>query len=93
MTPDHAHAAMSHRRYRERHERDAVHKPLANRCWRPGRSSRRPAAKKIATHFMPASDGGDARIRPFDMIEHGAIGNAAGDPQLVYAAHVAAVRH
>lgn len=72
MTPDHLHAtiavaAMKHGKH------VLVHKPLANRL-HEGRIVIETARKtKVATHFLPSSDGANIRIIK-DLVDHGAIG-------------------
>ncbi len=72
MTPDHLHATVAIAAM-NRGKNVLLHKPLANRL-REARLVVETARKtKVATHFLPASDG--ARIRPIKAwIEGGAIG-------------------
>jgi hypothetical protein len=72
MTPDHTHAAISIAALRKGMN-VIVHKPLANRLLEARAVIETARAKKIATHFLPASEGANQR-QALDMIRSGAIG-------------------
>ncbi len=72
MTPDHTHAAIAVAAL-NKGMNVAMHKPLANRLLEARKVIETASAKRIATHFMAASDG--SRVNPaLDMIANGAIG-------------------
>ena len=72
MTPDHTHAAISLAALKKGMN-VIVHKPLANRLLEARAVIEAARAKKIATHFMPASEGAGQK-QAVDMIKNGAIG-------------------
>jgi predicted dehydrogenase len=72
MTPDHTHAAISLAALK-RGLNVIVHKPLANRVLEARAVIEAARAKKIATHFLPASEG-TAQKQAIDMVKNGAIG-------------------
>jgi predicted dehydrogenase len=72
MTPDHTHAAIATAALR-RGLNVIVHKPLANRLLEARAVIDTARAKKLATHFMPASTGANQK-QAVDMIRNGAIG-------------------
>ena len=72
MTPDHTHAAISLVALKKGMN-VIVHKPLANRLLEARAVIETARSKKIATHFMPASEGA-AQKQAVDMIKNGAIG-------------------
>ncbi|MGA2865379.1 MAG: Gfo/Idh/MocA family oxidoreductase [Verrucomicrobiota bacterium] len=72
MTPDHLHATIAIAAM-NRGKHVLVHKPLANRLQEARLVIQTARKTKVATHFLPASDG--ARIRPLKAwIDDGAIG-------------------
>jgi len=72
MTPDHLHATIAIAAM-NRGKHVLVHKPLANRLQEARLVIETARKTKVATHFLPASDG--ARIRPLKAwIDDGAIG-------------------
>src|SRR5262245_65228102 len=72
MTPDHTHATISIAALKKG-KNVIVHKPLANRLLEARAVIETARAGKIATHFMPASEGA-AQKQAVDMIKNGAIG-------------------
>src|SRR3954453_21440612 len=72
MTPDHTHAAISIAALKKAMN-VIVHKPLANRLLEARAVIEAARSRKIATHFMPASEGGGQK-QAVDMIRGGAIG-------------------
>lgn len=72
MTPDHTHATISIAALK-RGKNVILHKPLANRLLEGRAVIETARANKIATHFLPASEGA-AQKQALSMIEHGAIG-------------------
>ena len=72
MTPDHTHATISLAALK-RGMNVIVHKPLANRVLEARAVIDYARSKQIATHFMPASEGGGQK-QAVDMIKNGAIG-------------------
>jgi predicted dehydrogenase len=72
MTPDHTHASISIAALRKGMN-VIVHKPLANRLLEARSVIEAARAKKIATHFLPASEGAGQR-QAVAMIRNGAIG-------------------
>jgi hypothetical protein len=72
MTPDHTHATISLAALKKGMN-VIVHKPLANRLLEARAVIETARSKKIATHFMPASEGAGQR-QAVDMIKNGAIG-------------------
>ena len=72
MTPDHTHAAISIAALKKGMN-VIVHKPLANRLLESRAVIEIARAKKIATHFLPASEGVSQKLA-VDMIKNGAIG-------------------
>jgi predicted dehydrogenase len=72
MTPDHTHAAIAIAALKKGMN-VIVHKPLANRVLEARAVIEAARAKKIATHFLPASEGA-AQKQAVDMIRNGAIG-------------------
>ncbi|QEH37659.1 Inositol 2-dehydrogenase/D-chiro-inositol 3-dehydrogenase [Aquisphaera giovannonii] len=72
MTPDHTHAAISLAALK-RGLNVIVHKPLANRVLEARAVIEAARQNRIATHFMPASEGAYQR-RALEMIRDGAIG-------------------
>ncbi len=72
MTPDHTHAAISIAALKKGMN-VIVHKPLGNRVLEARAVIETARARKIATHFEPASDGANQRPA-VDMIGSGAIG-------------------
>ena len=72
MTPDHLHATIAIAAMRKG-KHVLLHKPLANRLHEAQLVIETARATKVATHFLPASDG--ARIRPIKAwIDDGLIG-------------------
>ena len=72
MTPDHSHAAIAIAAMRKG-KHVLLHKPLANRLHEARLVVETARETKVATHFLPASDG--ARVRAIkEWIEGGAIG-------------------
>ena len=72
MTPDHTHAAISIAALKKGLN-VIVHKPLANRLLEARAVIETARAKKVATHFLPASEGAGQK-QALDMIRNGAIG-------------------
>ena len=72
MTPDHTHAAISIAALKKGMN-VIVHKPLANRLLEARAVIEAARSRKIATHFMPASEGAGQK-QAVDMIKNGAIG-------------------
>lgn len=72
MTPDHTHACISIAALNKR-KNVIVHKPLANRVLEARAVIETARARKIATHFLPASEGA-AQKQALDMVKNGAIG-------------------
>src|SRR5436190_21656417 len=70
MTPDHTHATISLAALK-RGMNVVVHKPLANRILEARAGIETARAKKIATHFMPASEGA-AQKQAIEMVKNGA---------------------
>jgi len=72
MTPDHTHATISIAALKKG-KNVIVHKPLANRLLEGRAVIETARAKKIATHFLPASEG-TSQKEALDMVKNGAIG-------------------
>src|SRR5262245_34768657 len=72
MTPDHTHAVISLAALK-RGMNVIVHKPLANRLLEARTVIDTARAQKLATHFLPASEGSGQR-QAVEMIKNGAIG-------------------
>ena len=72
MTPDHTHATIAIAALKKGMN-VIVHKPLANRLLEAQAVIEAARAKKIATHFLPASEGAGQK-QALDMIKNGAIG-------------------
>jgi hypothetical protein len=72
MTPDHTHAPISIAALRKGMN-VIVHKPLANRVLEARAVIEAARAAKLATHFLPASEG-TAQKQALDMVANGAIG-------------------
>lgn len=72
MTPDHTHAPISLAALK-RGMNVIVHKPLANRVLEARAVIEAARAKKLATHFMPASEGASQK-QALEMVRNGAIG-------------------
>jgi hypothetical protein len=72
MTPDHTHAAIAIAALKKGMN-VIVHKPLANRVLEARAVIEAARVKKIATHFLPASEGAGQK-QAVDMIRNGAIG-------------------
>ncbi len=72
MTPDHTHAAISIAALKKGMN-VIVHKPLANRLLEARAVIETARAKKVATHFMPASEGAGQK-QALEMVKNGAIG-------------------
>jgi len=72
MTPDHTHATISIAALKKG-KNVIVHKPLANRVLEGRAVIETAREKKIATHFLPASEGAGQK-EALDMIKNGAIG-------------------
>ncbi|MDB6039602.1 MAG: oxidoreductase domain protein, partial [Verrucomicrobiales bacterium] len=72
MTPDHTHAAISIAAL-NKGKNVIVHKPLANRLFEGRAVIETARTRKIATHFMPASEGVGQK-QAVEMIRNGAIG-------------------
>jgi hypothetical protein len=72
MTPDHTHATISLAALKKGMN-VIVHKPLANRLLEARAVVETARAKKIATHFMPASEG-ISQKQALEMVKNGAIG-------------------
>ena len=72
MTPDHTHATIAMAALKKGMN-VIVHKPLANRLLEARAVIETARARKLATHFVPASVGGGQK-QAIDMIKNGAIG-------------------
>jgi predicted dehydrogenase len=72
MTPDHTHAPIALAALK-RGMNVIVHKPLANRVLEARAVIEAARGKKIATHFMPASEGANQK-QALEMVRNGAIG-------------------
>ena len=72
MTPDHTHATISIAALKKGMN-VIVHKPLANRLLEARAVIATARTKKIATHFMPASEGANQK-EALEMVKNGAIG-------------------
>lgn len=72
MTPDHTHAAIAIAALKKG-KNVIVHKPLANRLLEARAVIETARAGKIATHFMPASEGAGQK-QALEMVKNGAIG-------------------
>src|SRR4051812_5672893 len=72
MTPDHTHATISIAALKKGMN-VIVHKPLANRLLEARAVIEAARSRKIATHFMPASEGAGQK-QALGLIENGAIG-------------------
>jgi hypothetical protein len=72
MTPDHTHATISIAALKKG-KNVIVHKPLANRLLEGRVVIETARAKKIATHFLPASEGAGQK-EAVEMVRNGAIG-------------------
>ncbi len=72
MTPDHTHAAISIAALKKG-KNVIVHKPLANRLLEAKAVIGTARAQKIATHFLPASEGASQK-QALEMVKNGAIG-------------------
>jgi len=72
MTPDHTHATISIAALKKGMN-VMVHKPLANRLLEGRAVIEMARAKKLATHFLPASEGATQK-QALEMIKNGAIG-------------------
>jgi hypothetical protein len=72
MTPDHTHAVISIAALKKGMN-VIVHKPLANRLLEARTVIETARAKKIATHFLPASEGASQKAA-LEMVKNGAIG-------------------
>ena len=72
MTPDHTHATIAIAALKKGMN-VIVHKPLANRLLEARAVIETARAKKIATHFLPASEGAGQK-QAVDMIKNGAVG-------------------
>ncbi|HWX19403.1 MAG TPA: Gfo/Idh/MocA family oxidoreductase [Candidatus Binatia bacterium] len=72
MTPDHTHATISIAALKKGMN-VIVHKPLANRLLEARAVVDNARTRKIATHFMPASEGANQK-EAIEMVKHGAIG-------------------
>ncbi len=72
MTPDHTHATISIAALKKGMN-VIVHKPLANRLIEARAVIETAGAKKLATHFMPASEG-TSQKQALDLVKSGAIG-------------------
>jgi hypothetical protein len=72
MTPDHTHGVISIAALKKG-KNVIVHKPLANRVFEARAVIENARANKIATHFMPASEGA-AQKQAVEMVKNGAIG-------------------
>jgi hypothetical protein len=72
MTPDHTHAAISLAALKKG-KNVIVHKPLANRLLEARAVIETARSNKIATHFLPATEGFGQKLA-VDMIKNGAIG-------------------
>jgi hypothetical protein len=72
MTPDHTHAPIALAALKK-NLNVIVHKPLANRVLEARAVVEAARSRQIATHFLPASEGGSQQ-QAIDMIRNGAIG-------------------
>ena len=72
MTPDHTHASIAIAALKKGLN-VLVHKPLANRVLEARAVIETARSRKIATHFLPASEGAGQQ-QALDMIKNGAIG-------------------
>ena len=72
MTPDHTHAAISIAALKKGMN-VIVHKPLANRLLEARAVIETARTKKVATHFLPASEGAGQK-QALDIVKSGAIG-------------------
>jgi predicted dehydrogenase len=72
MTPDHTHATIAIAALKKGMN-VIVHKPLANRLLEARAVIETARSKKIATHFLPASEGA-AQKQALEMVKNGAIG-------------------
>ena len=72
MTPDHTHAAITLAALKKGMN-VIVHKPLANRVLEARTVIEAARAAKVATHFLPASEGASQK-QALDMVANGAIG-------------------
>jgi len=72
MTPDHTHATIANAALKKG-KNVLVHKPLANRVLEARAVIETAREKKLATHFLPASEGA-AQKQALEMIKNGAIG-------------------
>ncbi len=72
MTPDHTHATISIAALKKGMNVIA-HKPLANRLLEARAVIETAGAKKVATHFLPASEGASQK-QAVDMVKNGVIG-------------------
>jgi predicted dehydrogenase len=72
MTPDHTHAPIAIAALRKGMN-VMVHKPLANRVIEARAVIETARSKKLATHFLPASEGAGQKAA-LDMVKNGAIG-------------------
>src|SRR3954451_19415851 len=72
MTPDHTHAIIALAALKKGMN-VIVHKPLANRLLEARAVVEAARAQKIATHFMPASEGA-AQKQAVEMVKNGAVG-------------------
>jgi predicted dehydrogenase len=72
MTPDHTHAAISIAALKKKMN-VISHKPLANRALEGRAVIEAARANKVATHFLPASEGTEQK-KALDMVKNGAIG-------------------
>lgn len=73
MTPDHTHATISIAALKKG-KNVIVHKPLANRLLEGRAVIQAARDSKMATHFLPASEGGAGQQEAVEMIKKGAIG-------------------
>ena len=89
MTPDHLHATVAIAAMKQG-KHVMMHKPIANRLQEARLVIETARKTKVATHFLPASDGANIRqIKAW--VDAGAIGTTAGDSQLVEPARLAAI--
>jgi hypothetical protein len=72
MTPDHTHATIAIAALKKG-KNVIVHKPLANRLLEARAVIETARARKVATHFLPASEGASSKPA-LEMIQNGAIG-------------------
>jgi hypothetical protein len=73
MTPDHTHATISLAALKKG-KNVIVHKPLANRLLEGRAVIETARMTKLATHFLPASEGGAGQKQALEMVANGAIG-------------------